>query len=200
MFYSLTGELVHTDLNSAAVSCNGIAFLCNVSMNTLQHLGPTGSTVTLFTHLNVSQDNVALYGFYDESELSMFKLLLTVSGVGPKAALAILSELDPARLSLAVAAGDYKALTRAQGVGPKVAQRVVLELKDKIAKSMTGTEAAETFAAAATATAGNTNMAEAVSALVMLGYSQSEAAAAAGKADPNLPPEDIIKLALKNLM
>ncbi|MBQ1545295.1 MAG: Holliday junction branch migration protein RuvA [Clostridia bacterium] len=200
MFYSLTGELVHTDLSSVAVSCNGIAFECRVSMNTLQKLGPTGSQVTLYTYLSVRQDGVDLFGFYDPAELNMFKLLTSVSSVGPKIAMGVLSELDPARLSLCVAAGDYKAITRAPGVGPKMAQRIVLELKDKLAKNIAGTEGAETFAAATAASAGNTNMAEAVSALVMLGYSQTEASVAAGKADPNLNTEEIIKIALKNLM
>ena len=199
MFYSLTGELVHTDTRSVAVNCSGIAFLCSVSMNTLQHLGPVGSTVTLYTYMNFKQDGVELMGFYDESELNMFKMLTSVSGVGPKAALSILSEMEPSRLALSIATSDYKALTRAQGVGPKAAQRIVLELKDKIAKTMSDTDAADNFKAAVSANAGNTNTAEAVSALVMLGYSQTEASAAAGKVDPNLPVEQIIKFALKNL-
>ena len=133
MIYSITGELVYADPNMAAVNVNGIAFQCDISLNTFQHLGSNGSTVTLYTYMNFKQDGVDLLGFYDRSEVDAFKMLTGVSGVGPKAALAILSEMDPAKLTLAIAAGDYKAITRAKGVGPKAAQRIVLELKDKVA-------------------------------------------------------------------
>ena len=199
MLYSLTGELVYADTSIAAINCNGIAFRCNISMNTLQKLGPLGGTETLYTYMNYKQDGVDLIGFYDRAEQDAFEMLIGVSGVGPKAALAVLSELDPARLTMAVAAGDYKAITRAKGVGPKAAQRIVLELKDKLAKNLEGGTAAEAFSAAATAVAGNSNSADAVGALVMLGYSQSEAAVAVGKLDPALSTEEMIKQALKQL-
>ncbi len=200
MIYSITGELVYADPNMAAVNVNGIAFQCDISLNTFQHLGPNGSTVTLYTYMNFKQDGVDLLGFYDRSEVDAFKMLTGVSGVGPKAALAILSEMDPAKLTLAIAAGDYKAITRAKGVGPKAAQRIVLELKDKVAKGLEGGNASDTFVAAATATApGNSNAADAVGALVMLGYSQSEAAIAVGKLDQTLSTEELIKQALKQL-
>ena len=200
MIYSITGELVYADPNMAAVNVNGIAFQCDISLNTFQHLGSNGSTVTLYTYMNFKQDGVDLLGFYDRSEVDAFKMLTGVSGVGPKAALAILSEMDPAKLTLAIAAGDYKAITRAKGVGPKAAQRIVLELKDKVAKGLEGGNASETFVAAATATAaGNSNAADAVGALVMLGYSQSEAAITVGKLDQTLSTEELIKQALKQL-
>ena len=200
MIYSITGELVYADPNMAAVNVNGIAFQCDISLNTFQHLGSNGSTVTLYTYMNFKQDGVDLLGFYDRSEVDAFKMLTGVSGVGPRAALAILSEMDPAKLTLAIAAGDYKAITRAKGVGPKAAQRIVLELKDKVAKGLEGGNASDTFVAAATATAaGNSNAADAVGALVMLGYSQSEAAIAVGKLDQTLSTEELIKQALKQL-
>ncbi|MBQ6444859.1 MAG: Holliday junction branch migration protein RuvA [Clostridia bacterium] len=200
MIYSITGELVYADPNMAAVNVNGIAFQCDISLNTFQHLGSNGSTVTLYTYMNFKQDGVDLLGFYDRSEVDAFKMLTGVSGVGPKAALAILSEMDPAKLTLAIAAGDYKAITRAKGVGPKAAQRIVLELKDKVAKGLEGGNASDTFVAAAAATAaGNSNAADAVGALVMLGYSQSEAAIAVGKLDQTLSTEELIKQALKQL-
>ncbi len=200
MIYSITGELVYADPNMAAVNVNGIAFQCDISLNTFQHLGSNGSTVTLYTYMNFKQDGVDLLGFYDRSEVDAFKMLTGVSGVGPKAALAILSDMDPAKLTLAIAAGDYKAITRAKGVGPKAAQRIVLELKDKVAKGLEGGNASDTFVAAATATAaGNSNAADAVGALVMLGYSQSEAAIAVGKLDQTLSTEELIKQALKQL-
>lgn len=200
MIYSITGELVYADPNMAAVNVNGIAFQCDISLNTFQHLGSNGSTVTLYTYMNFKQDGVDLLGFYNRSEVDAFKMLTGVSGVGPKAALAILSEMDPAKLTLAIASGDYKAITRAKGVGPKAAQRIVLELKDKVAKGLEGGNASDTFVAAATATAaGNSNAADAVGALVMLGYSQSEAAIAVGKLDQTLSTEELIKQALKQL-
>ncbi len=202
MLYSITGELVYADNNMVAVSCSGVAFQCNVTFNTLRKLGPIGTTVTLYTYLNVKEDALDLYGFYEQAEVDAFKMLISVSGVGPKAGLSILSELDPSQLMLCIATGDAKAITKAQGVGPKVAQRVVLELKDKVTKGMTAVSAGEDFKAAASVSAnvGNSNVSEAVSALVMLGYSQSEAAIAVGKADPSLSTEQLIKVALKNLM
>lgn len=198
MFYSLTGELVFSDSTSAAVNCNGIAFLCKVSMNTLKKLGPEGSKVTLYTYLSLRQDGMDLYGFYDREEKDFFIMLTSVSGVGPKAAMSILSELEPSSLALSIASGDYKALTRAQGVGPKVAQRVVLELKDKVAKGLEGTDQTGALASG-TSSVSSTSVSEAISALVMLGYSQAEASRAVAKVDPTLKTEQILKLALKNL-
>lgn len=199
MIYSLTGELVYADPTTAAIDVNGIAFQCDISLNTLQKLSPVGSKVTLYTYMNVKQDGIDLLGFYDKAELDMFKLLVGVNGIGPKNALAILSEMDPAKLTLAIAAGDYKAIARAKGVGAKGAQRVVLDLKDKVAKGLDGPAASDTFAAAAATAGGSSNAADAVGALVMLGYSQSEAAVAVGKLDPALSTEDLIKQALKAL-
>lgn len=199
MIYSLTGELVYADPTTAAIDVNGIAFQCDISLYTLQKLSPVGSKVTLYTYMNFKQDGVDLLGFYDKAELDAFKMLIGISGVGTKAALAILSEMEPAKLTLAIAAGDYKSITRAKGVGPKVAQRIVLELKDKVAKGLEGGAASDTFAAAGATTVGNSNSADAVGALVMLGYSQSEAAVAVGKLDQTLSTEELIKQALKAL-
>lgn len=199
MFYSLTGELVFTDTTSAAVNCNGIAFLCKVSMNTLKKLGPEGSQVTLYTYLAFKQDGMDLYGFYDKEEKDFFIMLTSVSGVGPKAAMSILSQLEPSQLALSIVSGDYKALTRAQGVGPKVAQRVVLELKDKVAKGLEGMDTSGVSATAVSSGAGGTAVAETISALVMLGYTQAEASKAVAKLDPTLKTEQMLKLALKNL-
>ncbi|NLA76825.1 MAG: Holliday junction branch migration protein RuvA, partial [Clostridiales bacterium] len=132
MFYSITGNIICSDETGVAVECSGVGFRCMTTFNTLRRLGPVGSKVTLYTYLNVREDALELFGFYELQELDCFKLLISVSGVGPKAALAILSELTPDRLALCIASGDVKSVTRAQGVGPKIAQRVVLELKDKI--------------------------------------------------------------------
>ena len=199
MFYRLTGTLCYTDTNTVAMDCNGIAFQCQVSMNTLKELAEEGSTVTLYTYLNVKQDGVELYGFHDKAELHTFKLLTAVSGVGPKAALSILSVLDPTALAVAVSAGDSKAIQQAQGVGKKVADRVLLELKDKLQS-----EGAASFPSAGQKAVAvgspNTEAAVAIAALVQMGYSQSEATVAVSHTDQTLPAEKMITQALKNLL
>lgn len=197
MFYSLTGEVVFSDLNSVAVSCGGVAFRCQSSANTLREIR-IGETVTLYTYLNVREDALDLFGFLREYELEWFRLLIGVTGVGPKAALAILSQLTPEKLALCVSTGDVKAITKANGVGLKLAQRVILELKDKAKSAVSSLpEAGMLESAEAVCEAENTS--EAVAALTMLGYAKSEAAVAVGKVDPELSVQDIIKQALKIL-
>ena len=198
MFYSITGRVVHRDTQSVALETGGVAFQCSTTLSTLKTIGEKGSTATLYTYLNVREDALDLFGFATEQELECFKLLISVSGVGPKAALSILSELTPDKLALCLATGDSKSITRAQGVGPKLAQRVVLELKDKLAKGLElPADSPEIQAAGLAAADGNAS--EAVSALTMLGYSQSEAAMAVSKLDGDLPVEELIKQALKQL-
>ncbi len=198
MFYAITGRVVHLDTQSVALETGGVAFQCSTTLTTLKTIGEKGSTVTLYTYLNVREDALDLFGFATEQELECFKLLISVSGVGPKAALAILSELTPDKLALCLATGDSKSITRAQGVGPKLAQRVVLELKDKLAKGLElPADSPEIQAAGIAAADGNAS--EAVSALTMLGYSQSEAAVAVSKLDSALSVEELIKQALKQL-
>ena len=198
MFYSITGKVVYSDTQSVALETGGVAFKCSTTLNSLKRIGERGNTVTLYTHLNVREDALDLFGFYTEQELECFKLLISVSGVGPKAAISILSDLTPEKLALSIATGDSKAITKAQGVGPKLAQRVVLELKDKLAKGLElPADTPEIQAAGVAAAEGNA--AEAVSALTMLGYTQSEAALAVSKLDGSLPVETLIKQALKQL-
>ncbi len=198
MFYSITGRVVHRDTQFVALETGGVAFQCSTTLSTLKTIGEKGSTATLYTYLNVREDALDLFGFATEQELECFKLLISVSGVGPKAALSILSELTPDKLALCLATGDSKSITRAQGVGPKLAQRVVLELKDKLAKGLELPADSPEIQAAGLAAADG-NAAEAVSALTMLGYSQSEAAMAVSKLDGDLPVEELIKQALKQL-
>ena len=198
MFYSITGRVVHRDTQFVALETGGIAFQCSTTLSTLKTIGEKGSTATLYTYLNVREDALDLFGFATEQELECFKLLISVSGVGPKAALSILSELTPDKLALCLATGDSKSITRAQGVGPKLAQRVVLELKDKLAKGLELPADSPEIQAAGLAAADG-NAAEAISALTMLGYSQSEAAMAVSKLDGDLPVEALIKQALKQL-
>lgn len=198
MFYSLTGKVVAIEDSAVALQCGGIAFRCMTTLNTISKIGRTGEEATLFTHLNVREDAMDLFGFYTQQELNCFKQLISVSGVGPKAGLAILSQLSPDKLALCIASGDVKSITKAQGVGPKLAQRVVLELKDKFSAGL-AQGGVNVVGTSSPAQAGG-NRAEAVEALIMLGYSRTEAASAIGKLDPSLPAEELIRLALKSLI
>ena len=198
MFYSLTGDIVYTDKSSVALSCSGVAFRCFVSQVTLGELQGKTKNVTLFTHLAVKEDALDLYGFYDEDELECFKQLISVTGVGPKAAMAILSVLTPDSLALCIASGDVKAITKAQGVGAKIAQRIVLELKDKLVAISRNEETADVISSVA-ASGANKNSSEAIEALTMLGYSQTEASVAVSKLDGNMSVEKLITEALKIL-
>jgi len=164
-------------------------------MGTLSSLGKIGDEVTLYTLMNVRENAVDLFGFISRSELSCFKMLVSASGVGPKAALAILSQMPPERVALCVASGDYKALTAAPGVGAKLAQRIALELRDKVSNA----QVAGGMTAAPIPAMGAGNISEAISALVVLGYSQSEAASAIAAQPPEAPVEELIKAGLKAL-
>ena len=194
MFYSLTGKIVHTEPGFAVVDVGGVAFKCATSMGTLRTLRLNGSA-TLYTHLNVREDALDLFGFATQAELNCFKLLTAISGVGPKAGLAILSELSPEEVALAAAGGDVKRFCRANGVGPKLAQRIVLELKDKVVDFSTGELGADFLQPGGPSSSGNA--AQAVEALATLGYSPTDAAAAVGRLDSSLPVEELIRLALK---
>lgn len=196
MFYSLTGNVIFSDLSSIAIECSGVGFRCQTSANTLRDIDRT-KKVTLYTYLNVREDALDLFGFSTEYELEWFKLLIGVTGVGPKAALAILSEFTPDKLALCISAGDVKAITRAQGVGPKIAQRVILELKNKAKSAITSFDADSDTLDAVSSVGDMPNTSEAVAALTMLGYSQSEASVAVSKVDPTLPVEEIIRQGLK---
>ncbi len=197
MIYSVTGNVVDFDTSTVCVDVNGVAFRCMTTLTTSQKCASNGMKVTLYTYLNVREDAMELFGFYDKTEMDCFKMLITVNGVGPKMGLAILSELTPDKVALSIAAGDHKALTKANGVGPKLAQRICMELKDKVGKTFGSAESVDLTAVSSTLERSNT--AEAVAALEMLGYSQSDASVAVSKIDPNLSVEDIIKQALKLL-
>ncbi len=193
MFYSLTGNIIMLDANCVAIECGGVGFKCNASLNTLKRVGAVGNQTTLYTHLAVREDALELFGFADTNELDCFKLLIGISGVGPKAALAVLSEMTPDKLALAVASGDAKAVTKAQGVGPKIAQRIVLELKGKLTSVSSAVD--DSFDTSAAIEASD-NTSEAVCALQFLGYSRYEAAKAVSQFDKNLSVEELIKKAL----
>lgn len=196
MIYSLRGTLLCSDPTSFVVECGGVGYRCLAPLGTLSALPPIGKEMFCYTYMNVREDAVELFGFSTEEELSCFKLITSVSGVGPKIGLALLSEYAPDKLMLYIASGDHKMLTRASGVGAKLAQRIVLELKDKAGSGIVGSD--DSFIAVGNAVSAS-NTSEAVSALVALGYSQSEAALCVGKLDPNLPVETLIKQALSSL-
>jgi len=197
LFYSISGNVIFSDENSAAVECGGVAFRCFTSFNTLRKIGGTGQKVTLFTYLSVREDALDLFGFFDKTELDCFKMLITVSGVGPKAALAILSQLTPDKLALAVAAGDTKAITAAQGVGPKIAQRIFVELKEKL-NVFSDSSVGSTLDFIAQAKS-SSNAAEAIEALTALGFSKSESSIAVGRLNPDDSVDNLIKKALAAL-
>lgn len=198
MIYSLHGELIHTELNLAVVECGGVGYACRTTMNTLKKIGNSGE-VKLFTHLNVREDAVDLFGFADTAELQAFKQLTSVSGVGPKAALSILSDITPSKLALCITTGDSKTLTRSPGIGNKIAQRIVMELKDKVAKEQHISAADLGTEPITTAAVGGNAAAEAVTALCVLGFALPQAQAALVGANPDSTVEELIKYALKRL-
>ena len=134
MIYSIRGKLMVKDTELAVVECGGVGYACRTTLSTLSQLQAVGNDVMLYTYLHVREDNIELFGFASQQELNCFKMLISVSGVGPKAALSILSDVTPEKFALLVASEDSKTLTRTKGIGAKTAQRIVLELKDKIVK------------------------------------------------------------------
>ncbi len=180
------------------VECGGVGYQCKSSSTTISCLPPVGAEVKVFTTMTFTSENGPdLYGFYDRAEQDCFRLLTGVSGVGPKAALAVLSEHTPESFALAVASGDVKAITKAKGVGPKAAQRIVLELGDKVSGESVSKGFGSFGAPAVPAFKGSAG--EAIAALVSLGYSNSEAASAVGKLPQSDSVEDMIKKALRTL-
>ena len=199
MIYSLRGRLTVKELGLAVIECAGVGYGCKISYNTAAALGETGSEALLYTHLYVREDAVELFGFATLQELSCFRLLISVSGVGPKAALSILSDVTPERFAFLVASGDSKSFTKTKGIGAKTAQRIVLELKDKVSsESVSGSIAgdADSFGALPQGAAGSA-VTEALEALMVLGYSQGEAAPILGKLDPSLSTQEVIKETLR---
>lgn len=196
MIYNVRGTLTYTDINYAVVECGGVGFKCFVSMTTLKELPPLGKEANLYTYLAVREDAMDLFGFATQQELDAFKLLITVSGVGPKAAMAVLSVLPPDRLSIAVSSGDVKSIQSAQGVGKKTAERIVLELKDKMLGIAPSNAAA---VQSIQAVASNSDAQEAVEVLVSLGFNQSDAATVVGAMDKGLSVDDMIRRGLKQL-
>ena len=196
MIYSINGILEMVEPYHIVVECGGIGYSIKTSMTTISKLPQSGEKIHLFTHLVIKEDALELYGFSEMAELQTFKMMISVSGVGPKAAVSILSNLSPERFALCVASGDAKSL-RAPGVGPKTSERIVLELKDKVSKAQIASGIASTDSPAVYEKGGNA--AEAISALEVLGYTRGEAAGAVGKLYASMSVEEMIKSALKML-
>lgn len=199
MYAYIKGILAAKESESIIVEAGGIGYSIAAPLSTIEALGQTGQEVKVHTYLYVREDAMNLYGFATNEELGMFKLLLTVSGVGPKAALSLLSAISPSKFSLAVISNDPKTLTRAQGIGTKIAQRIILELKDKISKEQVEQSKDNGFLEEINTT-GRSRLSEAVSALMVLGYSAVEAnKAIAAVYSDDLDLETIIRNALKGL-
>ena len=200
MFYYLDGTVAEILPGLAVIDCGGVGYACKTTNNTLAAL-KKGQRGKLYNHLNVGEGIFELYGFAAQNELNSFRMLIGVSGVGPKAALAILSAVTPEALAMAVVTEDAKTLTAAPGIGKKIAQRIILELKDKMARETAGgldfsggkgVPAAPMFASKAT---------EAAQALAVLGYSSQEVQVALKGVDvENLPLEEIIRQSLKKMV
>ena len=199
MIYCLTGKIVKKSMSAVVLSCGSVGYYAQCPASVAGALPGVGKEATLYTVMSVTENDVSLYGFATEEQQACFEMLTAVSGVGPKVGLAILSVMEPQRVALAISAGDHKAFKAANGVGPKLAQRIVLELKDKVAKGFVDGISLEDVAGAASGEPASQSSAQAIAALVSLGYSQSEAALAISKIDATLPVEEIIKLALRGM-
>ena len=198
MFYYVNGTVAEIEAGLAVIDCSGVGYACATTNYTLPQL-KKGERAKLYTYLNVREDAMEMFGFASQSELRSFKMLIGVSGVGPKAALSILSSTTPQQLSMAVVMGDEKALTAAPGIGKKIAQRIILELKDKLIKEQGGFEAGS--GAAVAMPAQNNKAGEAAAALAVLGYGSQEIAAALKGIDMDaLPLEEIIRQSLKKMV
>ncbi len=198
MYYHVNGELCLTEAHSAVIDCGGVGYKLTVSNTTLAAISSKlGEMVKLYTYLAVREDAMELFGFYSVQEHSAFCQLITVSGVGPKAAISILSTLTPEQFAAAVCSSDTKTLGRANGIGAKTAARIVLELKDKLAKEF----GSDVVTATPAGVVSSGKLSDAVNALLVLGYSKSEATSALSGIDSStMPLEALITTALKRLM
>ena len=200
MYYYVSGTVAHVEPYLAVIDCGGVGYACRTTAYTLSQI-KKGDKVKLFTYLSVREDAMDLYGFAGREELKLFQQLISVSGVGPKAALAILSSSAPTDLAMSIITGDEKSLTRAPGVGKRIAQRIILELKDKLAKGQTVSGSGESVAGPAVTIIPQTKLSEASAALAVLGYSQAEINVALKGIDiEGQSLEQVIRLALKNMV
>lgn len=194
MIYSLTGKISVIEQNLVVIECGGVGYACRTTANTLATL-KVDTEAKLYTYMAVREDAVELFGFANMQELNCFKMIISISGVGSKAALSILSGMTPQAFALCVASGDGKSLTTAPGIGKKTADRIVLELKDKVAKENLSVKSDALIPAAMPSNATS----EAISALMVLGYSNAEATKAIAGMPADTPTDELIRAGLKNL-
>ena len=209
MFYYISGKLAHLENSIAVIDAGGVGYKMTISGTTYDAMPPNRSVkeppvVTLYTYMAVREDGIELFGFATQTELASFKMLISVSGVGPKAAMSILSLLSPEKFALAVCTEDKKTIAKASGIGPKTAARIILELKDKLMKEQGSDDFAalkETAGALSAVTGARGKLSEATDALIVLGYTKAEALQALKDLDhEKLELEDLIRLSLKKLM
>ena len=200
MFYYLKGELSLLDTTFCVIDCGGVGYQLTISLITAETLASkVGKEVRLFTTLAVREDGVELFGFGSTEEKAAYTMLTGVSGVGPKAAMAVLSIMTPDKLAMAVATEDIKTISKAQNVGKKTAARIVLELKDKVAQDFAISTDSSAGISIDTPHAKSSNISEATEALMVLGYDKNTVLNAIKSIDPSLDPGTIIKMALKKL-
>ena len=199
MFYYLKGNAEVIDMSTLVVDCSGVGYLVYASASAIGKASTAKEEITVYTYVSVREDAFEIYGFADKSELDMFKLLISVSGIGPKAGLSILSTLSPSRLAAAIMSGDSKSISAAQGIGAKTAARVILELKDKIAKQteFSVSDIEDVLPVTQSMAEKQKDVADT---LIALGYSRSEISGVLKKVDTQKSLEDMIKDALKYLM
>lgn len=200
MFYYISGKAEIVEPNLVVIDAGGVGYAVNTSLYTSSSV-TRGQGVKLYTYLNVKEDVFELYGFSTNEELTLFKNLISISGVGVKAAASILSVASPQQIALAIISGDEKLITRASGIGKKIAQRVILELRDKMAKSKTGLEGIQSMPSGTVSASGGSAFEDAMEALEVLGYQRVYIMEALkGENMEGLGTEDIIRAALKKLM
>ena len=209
MFYYISGKLAHLESGVAVIDAGGVGYKLTISGTTYDAMPPNRSVkeppqVLLYTYIAVREDGIELFGFATQTELASFKMLISVSGVGPKAAMSILSLLSPEKFALAVCTDDKKTIAKANGIGPKTAARIILELKDKLMKEHEGEDLSAISGkteAAVTVSGARGKLAEATDALIVLGYFRSEAQSALKDLNTNgMELEEIIRASLKKLM
>lgn len=202
MFYYLNGELAYRDINTCVIDCGGVGYRLTVSFITSESLlSKLGKQVKLYTHLAVREDGIEMFGFGSYEEKECFNRLTSVSGIGPKAAMSILSTMTPEKLAVAICTDDTKAIAKSPGIGAKSAARIILELKDKMSKEIFGsTETTKAVLGSATSFVSNSSISEAAEALAVLGYDRNTVLSALKGIDPSVTDVgEIIKLALKKL-
>ena len=200
MFYYLSGELAYREGNICVIDCGGVGYKLTVSMITADSLlTKLGKQVKLYTHLAVREDGIEMFGFGSNEEKECFNKLISVSGIGPKVALSILSTHTPEKLAFAIATDDVALIAKTPGIGKKTAQRIILELKDKLSIEMSADYESTKTISASNFSSKNPNLSEATEALMVLGYDKSTRLAALRGVDPTMDAADIIKAVLKKL-